>query len=181
MFLSLNEVLALLDFSSVFDTINHSILVHRLHADYTDTVLQWFSSYLIDRTQYVSLSYRCSAFTPVHSGVPQVTVLSPLLYSMYIKPLSVIIDSHSITHHSFADDLQIQMSAHPGKIPELLHSTQSCISHAIGWATTNMPKLNDKTEFLLVTSKRTKHLHSLPTSFTISNAQIPFKQTVKSF
>ena len=41
---------------------------------------------------------------------------------MYIKPLSVIIDSHSIIHLSFADDLQSQMSAHPDGISELLHS-----------------------------------------------------------
>ena len=49
--------LALLDFSSAFDTIDHTILVHRLHTDFgiTDTVLQWFSSYLTDRTHYVSL------------------------------------------------------------------------------------------------------------------------------
>ena len=75
LFLSLNKgnisVLALLDFSSAFDTIDHTILVHRLHTDFgfTDTVLQWFSSYLTDRTQYVSLCNHCSDFAPVHSGV----------------------------------------------------------------------------------------------------------------
>ena len=58
LFLSLNKgnisVLALLDFSSAFDTIDHPILVHRLHTDFgfTDAVLQWFSSYLTDRTHY---------------------------------------------------------------------------------------------------------------------------------
>ena len=107
------SVLALLDFSSSFDTIDHPILVHRLHTDFgfTDTVLQWFSSYLTDRTHYVSLSNHCSAFTHVHSRVPQGSVLGTILFTMYIKPLSAIIDSHSIIHHSFADDLQLQMSA----------------------------------------------------------------------
>ena len=118
------SVLTLLDFSSAFDTIGHSILVHRLHTDFgfTDTVLQWFSSYVTDRTHYVSLSNHCSAFTPVHSGVPQVSVLGPMLFTMYIKPLSAIIGSHSITYHSFADDLQLQMSAPPDELSELLHS-----------------------------------------------------------
>ena len=72
LYLSLNRgniyVLALLYFSSAFDTIDHSILVHRLHTDFgfTDTALQWFSSYLTDRTQYVSLSNHCSAFAPIN-------------------------------------------------------------------------------------------------------------------
>ena len=187
LFLSLNKgnisVLALLDFSSAFDTIDHTILVHRLHTDFgfTDTVLQWFSSYLTDRTQYVSLCNHCSDFAPVHSGVPQGSVLGPMLFTMYIKPLSAIIDSHSIIHHSFADDLQLQMSAPPDRISELLHSMQSCISDVKAWATANMLKLNDsKTELMLVTSKRSKHLHNLPTSITIGNAQIPFKQSVKN-
>ena len=126
LFLSLNKghisVLALLDFSSAFDTIVHPIPVHHLHTDlgFTDTVLQWFSSYLTDRTHYVSLSNHCSAFAPGHSGVPQGSVLGPILITMYTKPLSAIIDSHSIKHHSFADDLQLQMSVHPDRISELL-------------------------------------------------------------
>ena len=181
LFLSLDKgnisVLALLDFSSAFDTIDHPILVHGLHTDFgfTDTVLLWFSSYLTDRTHYVSLSNHCSVFAPVHSGVPQGSVLGPILFTMYIKPLSAIIDSHSIIHHSFADNLQLQMSASPDRISELLHSIQSCISDVKAWATANMLRLDDnKTELMLVTSKRTKHLHNLPTSITIGNAKVPF-------
>ena len=56
---------------------------------------------------------------------------------------SAIIDSHSIIHHSFADDLQLHMSAPPEKISELLHSMQSCIGNVKAWATGNMLKLND--------------------------------------
>ena len=74
LFLSLSNgnmsVLAMLDFSSAFDTIDHPILAHCVHTDYgfTDTVLQWFSSYLTDHTHYVSLSNHCSAFAPVPSS-----------------------------------------------------------------------------------------------------------------
>ena len=58
---------------------------------------------------------------------------------------------------------------------------QACISDLKAWATADMPKLNNnKTELMLVTSKRTKHIHNLPTSITIGNDQIPFKQSVKN-
>ena len=99
-FLSLNKgnmsVLALLDFSSAFDTIDHTILVHRLHTDFgfTDTVLQWFSSYLTDRTHYVYLIIALLLLL-----YTQGSVLGPMLFTMYIKPLSAIFDSHY--HTSF--------------------------------------------------------------------------------
>ena len=74
------------------------------------------------------------------------------------------------------------MSAPPDRISELLHSMQSCICDVKAWATANMLKLNgNKTELVHVTSKRTKHFHYLPTTNTIGNAQIPFKQSVKKF
>ena len=72
------------------------------------------------------------------------------------------------------------MSAPPDRISELLHSLQSCMCDVKAWVVANMLKLNDnKTKLMLVTFKRTKHLHNLPTSVTIGNVQIPFKQSVK--
>ena len=156
----------MLDFSSAFDTINHPILAHRLHAvfGFTDSVHQWFSPYLTDRTHYVSLFKHYSAFAPVHSGAKQGSLLGPMRFTMDMKTLSAFIDSHSIIHHSFADDLQQLMSAPPDRISELFHSMQSCIGDVKAWATANMLKLNDNnTKLMLVTTKINKHLHNLPT------------------
>ena len=101
---------------------------------------------------------------------------SPCILSLFLPLLT-----HSIIHHSFSDDLQLQMSAPPDGISELIHSMQSCISDVKAWATANMLKLDDnKSELMIVTSNRTKHLHDLPTSITIGNAQIPFKHSVKN-
>ena len=77
----------------------------------------------------------------MHSGVPQGSVLGPMLFTMYIKPLPL--STHTITHQSFADDLQLQMSAPPDEISELLHSMQSCMSDVKALATANMLRLND--------------------------------------
>ena len=107
LFLSLSKgnisVQALLDFSSAFDTIYHSILVHRLHIDFgfADTVLEKFSCYLTDRTHYVSLSSHCSAFVHAHSVVPRGSVRGPILFTMYAKPLSASMDSHYHTPFIF--------------------------------------------------------------------------------
>ena len=104
-----------------------------------------------------------------------------LFFSPCIIRLCLPLSTHIIIHHSFADDIQLQMSAPPDKISELLHSMQSCISDVKAWSTANMLNLNyNKTELMLVTSKRTRHLHNLPTSITIGNAQIPFKQSVRN-
>ena len=70
----------------------------------------------------------------------------------------------------------------PDEICEQLHSMQSCISDVRACATVNMFKLNDnKTELMLVTSKRTMYPNNLPTSISIGNAQIPFKQSEMNF
>ena len=102
LFLSLNKgnisVLAFLDFSSAFDTIDHPILVHRLHTDFgfTDTVLQWFSCYLSDLTHYVSLSNYCSAL----AGVQQGSVLGTILLPCTSSPcLSFLTHTLSYTIH----------------------------------------------------------------------------------
>ena len=151
LFLSLNKgniyELALLVFSSAFDTINHSILVHRPHTDFelSDIFLQWFSSYLNDRTQYVSLSNHCSGFANAHSVVSHGSVFVPTLFSMYLRSLSTIIHSHSITHHSFADIVHICKFALPDKISELLHSMLSCMNYAKDWASANALRINDET------------------------------------
>ena len=98
LFLSLNKdnmsILTLLDIYSAIDTVDHFIRVHRHRTDFglIDTVLRLSSSYLIDRTQYVSLSDQCFAFAHVHSGVPQGSVHGPTLMYLYNKPLSTIID-----------------------------------------------------------------------------------------
>ena len=68
-----------------------------------------------------------------------------LCYSPCTLNLCLPLLTHTIIHHSFADEIQLKMFAFLDKISELVHSMQSCISDVKAWATANMIKLNDKT------------------------------------
>ena len=101
-------------------------------------------------------------------------------FAIYFSPCILILCLPLLTH-TLSYTIHLLMTAPPDRISELLHSMQSCISDVKSLATANMLKLNDnKTELMLVTSKRTKHVHNLPTSITIGNAQIQFKQSMKN-
>ena len=108
--------LTLLDLSAAFDTIDHSILFHRLYECYgiNGLALSWFKSYLSDRTQSVKVGSVLSHPMDLKFGVPQGSVLGPLLFSMYTNPLSSIIRSHrGIKHHFYADDTQLYITLSP--------------------------------------------------------------------
>ena len=91
------SVLLLLDLSAAFDTIDHQILLSRLETVFGihSTVLQWFRSYLLDRNQCVVVNNSASSSSPVVFGVPQGSVLGPVLFVLYATPLSDIIANHS--------------------------------------------------------------------------------------
>ena len=98
-----------------FDKIDHIILLHRLHYDFgiQGTALDWFSSYFTNRTQSVSIHCYTSKPAPISFSVPQGSVLGPVLFVLYTAFLSTVIEKHSVLHHSYADDSQLQKSAPP--------------------------------------------------------------------
>ncbi|WP_419588267.1 RNA-directed DNA polymerase, partial [Thiolapillus sp.] len=107
------SVLTLLDLSAAFDTIDHNILLHRLEHAFgiTGTALSWIRSYLSDRDQTVVVNGLKSEPFRLLYGVPQGSVLGPVLFVFYTKPFDDIFDIHSVCHHLFADDTQMQNSS----------------------------------------------------------------------
>ena len=143
------SLLSLLDLSAAFDTVDHSILLSRLSYSFgiSDTVIAWVTSYLTDRTQTIFVNGSKSLPTPLHYGVPQGSVLGPILIVLYTQPLSKLIQHLSLYHNSFSDDNQLYISANLAQLQEIIRTLQSCISDVQAWMHNNKIQLNpDKTE-----------------------------------
>ena len=101
--------LTLLDLSAAFDTIDHNILLNILRNDLgiQGVALQWFQSYLSKRSQCISTDNVQSEPLDVPYGVPQGSVLGPLLFCAYTNQLGLIIQKHNLKYHIYADDTVI--------------------------------------------------------------------------
>ena len=152
--------LVLLDLSAAFDTIDHSKLLERLNSwfGFSDSVLAWFTSYLGLRFQSVKVNDSVSERRPLSHGVPQGSVLGPLLFTMYTAPLSALISSFkNIHHHLYADDTQIYIAINPNNASSCISELQDCLSSVKIWMNSNKLKLNsDKTEFIVFGSPTLK-------------------------
>lgn len=170
--------LILLDLSAAFDTIDHLQLLERLKVwfGFTGTVLNWFTSYLNDRSQSVKVNESVSAAKPLAHGVPQGSVLGPLIFILFTYPLSIIISGFSnVSHHLYADDTQIYIAITPDNATTAIPQLQSCLSSVQNWMNANKLKLNpDKTEFIVFGSElhRSQLSHLFPVEI-LGNALFP--------
>ena len=174
------SLLTLLDQSAAFDTVDHKILLNRLSYsfDISGTVFKWFISYLTNRTQSVSVGD--SSPLPLKYGVPQGSVLRPILFTLYCQPVSDKIREHNISYQKCADDTQLHKASQPTEFQCLVSDLESCFLSVKAWMLSNKLKLNDeKTEAILVGSRQAINLTDAE-SIQISGKNILLNPHVKN-
>ena len=137
-------LLSLLDMSAAFDCVDHSILRHRLQVavGIGSTALDWIRSFLSGRTQQVVYGGEQSVTSVVLFGVPQGSVLGPLLFVLYTAPLFNIIAQHQVDAHQYADDLQLYLCVPPSEASVATDRLDACLVDVEAWLKASRLRLN---------------------------------------
>uniref|UniRef100_A0A674MAK8 Reverse transcriptase domain-containing protein n=1 Tax=Takifugu rubripes TaxID=31033 RepID=A0A674MAK8_TAKRU len=180
------SMLGLLALSAAFDTVDHSTLLQRLEhvIGIKGTALDWFRSYLSDRYQFAQVHSVPSSYSRVSHGLPQGSVLGPILFTLYMLPLGNIIRQH---FHCYADDTQLYLSMKPEETEQLV-KLQTCLKDIKSWMSSNFLLLNSgKTEVMVCGPEplrdRSENIItldgvSLTSSLSVRNLGVTFDQNL---
>ena len=163
-----------MDLSKAFDTIDHKILIHKLKQyGIRGSTLSWFENYLSNREQYVVFQSSCSSKSKITCGVPQGSILGPLLFLVYVN--DIIRVSPLLTYILFADDTNIFFSLKNHQtLVTIMNSELSKIS---SWFKCNKLSLNiDKTNFIYF---KNAHSRDIQCNLFIDRVPIVEKKSTK--
>ena len=108
-------------------------------------ILDWFQSYLSGRTYCVRIDNVTSDISRLKYGLPQGSVLGPILFSIYTSPTADIIRKHDLKYHCYADDTQIYISVDPtqSSVNDAIQRIEACLDELHQWMLRNCLKLNN--------------------------------------
>jgi len=173
--------LILLDFSAAFDCVDHCILLKVLQDSFgiSGTILNWFLSYLSNRTQYVRINLLISSIASVFFGVPQGSVLGPLLFILYTSALSAIASRHGIEIHLYADDTQLYVHLRLNEVANATKRLRACIDDIMLWSLSMRLKLNPSKSELIWFDRSSKLLQCTELSLSTSSSLLSPASTVR--
>jgi hypothetical protein len=187
-------ILAALDMSAAFDTLDHTTLLHRLEHTFglSGTVHTWIHSYLTNRSSFVRIDSSSSSCDTSLTGVPQGSVLGPLLFVLFISPVVDVIGlipdtqntSGIVSFHQYADDTQLYIGANSSTLIAQIASIESCTQRVHDWLLNNGLHLNpSKSEAIAFSNPRSKPLVALAESvktITVAGSPIKLQSSIKS-
>ena len=142
-------LLVLIDLSAAFDTVNHERLLSTLHAiGITGKALAWFTSYLQNRSQTITINGKQSRSQQLECGMPQGSVLGPILFNIYTAALGLLIRQEKTYNYSmYADDTDLYLIFKPSELTENVAGMERTVGLVRRWMAANELKMNDaKTE-----------------------------------
>ena len=142
-----------LDFSKAFDCVNHTILISKLrHYGVRGLALEWIISYLTNRQQYVVVGDAASSMVPIKTGVPQGSILGPLLFLIYINDLAKVTNFFKFI--LYADDSTLSCKFTPDALPNIHNEINNKLEIVSNWLTANKLSVNiSKTKYILFSYK----------------------------
>ncbi|MGL1889690.1 MAG: reverse transcriptase domain-containing protein [Reichenbachiella sp.] len=136
-----------LDLKKAFDTVSHKILLRKLHAyGIRGNILKWFASYLSNRSQYVVYDGRCSQTDSIECGVPQGSILGPLLFIVYMNDICNV--SEFLYTILYADDTCVVANGQDYK--RLIAELNNALDNLSIWLKANKLSLNAQKTFYMV-------------------------------
>lgn len=169
--------LLLLDLSKAFDTVDWHILCDKLCiAGFSTTANKLIFSYITDRTQYVFLNGQSSSTLSLVSGVPQGSILGPLLFSIFINDLPSVLNC---SLHMFADDVQLYLSCKPGDVTSCVANLNHELDKVSSWVSVNKLCLNIRKTQAIVIYCSEVDTSSFP-PIVLQNQTIPYVSKVRN-
>jgi hypothetical protein len=173
-----------LDFSKAFDTVNHGLLINKLRQlNLSEAVLAWFESYLSGRSHAVkSADGTRSKWNNLNCGVPQGSILGPLLYTLYTFDIGRIL-KHRCKYHIYADDVQLYIECDVSELNTAINIMNLILEDVFKWSDKHGLKLNPtKTQAMLIATPHTHTRIDFNTlaRLVMNNTPISFSDTVQN-
>ena len=175
-------ILILLDYSKAFDCANHRLIFAKLKAaGFQDEALSWILSYLSDRKQKVRTDLGESSWINIKNGVPQGSILGPLLFLVLVSDLYKSISNGH--YHMYADDTQLYYHCKPDQVASVINKINTDLQNVQIFSNENCLKLNTgKSNFIIIGSRanlnKLKQLDMPP--IVLNNEVIERKHHVKN-